>query len=89
MPKIARVSTDVARGVIQGPGSSSVFVDGYHVSLLDDTVAAHGKAPHNKPVLKTNGADDIRIDGKIPSKTGTVATCNHEVSSGSDSVIVR
>lgn len=89
MPKIARVKKDTAKGIIQGPGSSSLIVDNQLVSLLGDTVAAHGKAPHSKPVLASNGAEDILVDGKIPSKTGTIATCRHEVDTGSNSVIVR
>lgn len=88
MPGIARVKTDAARGVILGPGSSTVKADGKTVSLLGDAVAPHGKAPHTSPTLVSNGAKTVFVDGKIPSKQGTIASCGHNVSSGSPTVIV-
>ena len=47
---ISRVDADSAGGTILGPGSSTVFVNGYKVSLPGDSIAAHGIQPHATPV---------------------------------------
>jgi len=43
---ISRVQTDTAGGLIIGPGSQSVFVEGDKVSLPGDAITTHGKSPH-------------------------------------------
>jgi len=86
MAKIARVKTDKAKGVILGPGASTVFADNKKVSLLGDRVAPHGKAPHTAPTLVSNGASTVLADGGIPAKQGTTATCGHTVQGGSPTV---
>jgi uncharacterized Zn-binding protein involved in type VI secretion len=88
MPGIARKGTDNARGVIVGPSSSTVFADGKPVSLIGDQVAAHGKAPHSNPKIVGNGAKKVLVDGKIPAKQGSTASCGHSVVPGSSTVIV-
>jgi len=88
MPGIARIISDSAQGAISGPGSSTVKVDGMPVSLLQDEVFGHGKAPHSAPTLTSNGAQNILIDGQIPAKQGTVASCGDVVSPGSSTVKV-
>jgi len=88
MAKIARVKTDTAKGVILGPGASTVFADNKKVSLIGDKVAPHGKAPHTSPTLVSNGATTVLADGGIPAKQGSTATCGHNVSTGSPTVEV-
>ena len=88
MPGIARKGQDKARGVIVGPSASTVKADGKFVALLGDRIASHGKAPHSKPTLQSNGASKILVDGKVPAKQGSTATCGHSVAPGSSEVIV-
>ena len=88
MPGIARVRQDAAKGVILGPGASTVFADGKNVALIGDKVQPHGKAPHSAPTLSTNGSPTVRADGGIPAKQGTVATCGHNVAKASSTVFV-
>ena len=88
MAKIGRVKTDAAKGIIMGPGASTVFADGKKVSLIGDTVAPHGKAPHTAPTLVSGGASTVLADGGIPSMQGTSATCGHTVQGGSPTVEV-
>jgi uncharacterized Zn-binding protein involved in type VI secretion len=88
MAGVARVKTDKAKGVILGPGASTVFADGKKVSLIGDKIASHGKSPHSAPALVSNGATTVMADGGIPSKKGSVATCGHAVTGGSGTVEV-
>ena len=88
MPGIARVSTDAAKGVITGPGSSTVKADGKFVSFENDRVAGHGDAPHSAPSLTSNYSNTVFAENKKVCKQGTVATCGHAVSPGSGTVKV-
>jgi uncharacterized Zn-binding protein involved in type VI secretion len=89
MKGIARRGKDAAGGIIMGPSSSTVKADGYFVSLIGDKVASHGDSPHTPPpTLISNGAQKLKIDNKIPSKQGTLATCGHPVKPGSSTVKV-
>ena len=47
---VSRVQADSAGGTILGPGSATVFVNGFNVSLPGDSIAAHGLQPHLAPV---------------------------------------
>ena len=47
---VCRVETDTAVGLIIGPGSQNVFVEGDKVSLPGDAITTHGKSPHSSPV---------------------------------------
>ena len=46
----SRVEVDTAAGLIIGPGSQNVFIEGKKLSLEGDAVAGHGKPPHSAPV---------------------------------------
>lgn len=46
---VCRVGIDKAEGLIGGPGSSKVFVEGSKVSLNGDSIVDHGAGPHNSP----------------------------------------
>jgi uncharacterized Zn-binding protein involved in type VI secretion len=88
VPGIARKGSDYAKGVIVGPSAKTVFANGKPVALIGDTVAPHGKAPHTKPALVSNGASKCLVEGQIPAKQGTSASCGHTVTPGSPNVKV-
>lgn len=88
MPGIARKGVDKAKGIILGPSAKTVFADGKPVALIGDNVAPHGKSPHKKSTLISNGAKKCLVEYKVPAKQGTVATCKHPVSPGSPTVKV-
>jgi len=83
MPGIARVRKDSAMGLIVGPGSSTMIVDGSPVSLENDGISSHGKSPHTSPTLVLGYATTMLVDGKKPAMIGTGATCGHTVTTGS------
>jgi len=73
---ICRVETDTAGGLIIGPGSQNVFVEGEKVSLLGDAITTHGKSPHaaattnagqTKVTAGTGFAVDQDTTGDAPS----------------------
>ena len=41
-----RTGVDSAGGKITGPGIPSVLVNGKIISVVDDSIAPHGKSPH-------------------------------------------
>ena len=43
---VSRVEVDTAGGLIIGPGSQNVFVEGFKVSLHGDVITTHGLSPH-------------------------------------------
>ena len=47
---VTRVLVDTAVGLILGPGSQSVFVEGSKVSLPGDAIIGHGLPPHAAPI---------------------------------------
>ena len=72
---ISRVEVDSAGGLIIGPGSQNVFVEGTKVSLAGDTIASHGKSPHSnartratqqRVFVGTGFAGDIPSTGDAP-----------------------
>ena len=42
---VSRVNKDTAGGLISGPGSSTVFVEGFKASIVGDIVASHAPCP--------------------------------------------
>ena len=44
---VTRVNKDKAGGLITGPGSVGVFVEGFKVSLSKDEIKSHGDSPHD------------------------------------------
>lgn len=44
---ISRVEADTAGGLIIGPGSQNVFVEGYKASIAFDAISTHGDSPHS------------------------------------------
>lgn len=47
---VCRVETDTAGGLIIGPGSQNIFIEGMKASLEGDTITSHGKSPHSRAV---------------------------------------
>lgn len=88
MPGAARVTQDLVggRGVIVGPGSATVFVEGRPLSLIGDAVSSHGEPPHTKATIIT-GSATVRADGRpVSVQTISRATCSDIVSTGSFTV---
>ena len=52
---VCRVETDSAGGLIIGPGSQSVFVEGFKVSLGGDAIMTHGLSPHAAATTNSQG----------------------------------
>ena len=61
---ITRVGVDVAGGLIIGPGSKSVFVEGSNVSLPGDLITSHGLPPH--AVSVTANPSTTVFAGQLP-----------------------
>lgn len=87
MPGVARIGRDNALGIIEGPGISSVIVNGVPVSVVGDTVSSHGAPPHTKAVIVT-GSSTVFAGGKpISLQSISTCTCNHTVITGSPNVL--
>ena len=72
---VSRVENDTAGGLIIGPGSQNVFVEGMKVSLQGDAIPSHGKSPHAAPrtiagqtrvTAGTGFAGDSNTTGEAP-----------------------
>lgn len=68
---VTKVVYDVAGSVIIGPGSQTVFAEGYKVSLPGDAVAGHGIGPHAAPITSSPSLDVFAGTGFIGSPGGT------------------
>ena len=84
MPAITRVVKNQAGGVITGPGASTVKAEGARVTLKGDSIAAHGKAPHNSPTM-VGASGTVFAEGKPVCRAGDSATCGHN-SNGASTV---
>lgn len=89
MPLAARATTDLVQaGVITGPGAATVRINNLPASVVGDTVAAHGDAPHAKAAIVT-GSATVFIEGKPATvQSISTATCGHSVSTGSPNVLI-
>jgi uncharacterized Zn-binding protein involved in type VI secretion len=86
MPGVARVGVDNALGVITGPGVPTVLVNGSPISVVGDTVAAHGDPPHTQPTI-VSGSATVRAGGKpVTVQSVSTASCGHPVFTGSTNV---
>ena len=66
-----RVAVDSAAGIIIGPGSQTVFVEGERLSLNGDSIAGHGKSPHSSPRTANGSTDTFAGTGFIGDPGGT------------------
>ena len=89
MPALGLVKRSiVGTGIDEGPGSKTVICEAHKVSLVKDTVSAHGAPPHNKAII-ANGSKSVLADGEpVVVQTISKARCGHPVNSGAISVIV-
>ena len=81
---VCRVETDTAAGLIIGPGSQNVFVEGDKVSLPGDAITTHGKSPHSS--AQTNAGQSTVTAGTgfavdQPDTTGDAPSPNLETTS--------
>ena len=82
MPAISRIGKNQAGGVIVGPGASTVKAEGARVTLKGDSIAAHGKAPHNSPTM-VGASSTVFTEGKLVCRAGDSATCMHNCNGAS------
>lgn len=84
MPGACRVGLDIfGAGVITGTGSATTRIDGAPASLVGDSIAPHGDAPHSGAVV-VSGSGTVLIDGRPVTVQGiSTATCGHSATSGS------
>lgn len=86
MPGAGRVGRDNARGLISGPGASTVKINGADASLVGDGIVAHGKAPHSSSII-TDGSRTVFVEGQPLTVEGSGTTCGHTVTPGSQDVL--
>ena len=87
MSNAGKVGTSIAGGLITGPGATTVLVEGTPLSVVGDTVAPHGLAPHNASVI-ISGSTTVLAEGQPVDRVGDGASCGHVVSTGSATVQV-
>ena len=87
MGDVARVGQDkFSTAIITSPGETTVQVNGKPISVVGDTIAAHGKPPHTNPTVQT-GLNTVKAGGKEITVSGiSIATCTHKCSAGSPNV---
>lgn len=51
----SRVKVDKAGGLIDGPGKSTVTVNGSPISVVGDIIKGHGSSPHSGPKTASTG----------------------------------
>ncbi len=83
MPGVSRVGVDSAGGTIVGPGVASVIVNGSPVSVIGDSVAGHGDAPHSSPTMVA-GSGTVIAGGIGVVRAGDAASCGDTASGSSD-----
>lgn len=83
MPGVSRVGVDSAGGIIQGPGVSSVVVNGAPISVIGDAVAGHGTGPHAGPTMVA-GSGTVIAGGIGVVRAGDAASCGDTASGSSD-----
>lgn len=73
---VCLVGVDAAGGIITGPGSANWTWDGVPISLLGDSVASHGRSPHDAAMI-ADASPWFTIDGVPVTRTGSMASCGH------------
>lgn len=68
---VTRVVQDTAGSVIIGPGSQTVYAEGFKVSLPGDAIAGHGKPPHSAPFTTSPSTNVFAGTGFIGTPGGT------------------
>ena len=86
MPGAVRVGVDVAGGLELGHQSTTVFVDGVNVTVLNDKVKGHGPGAHSNPTMN-EASSTVFADGIAICRQGDTATCGHTASGSSDVIV--
>ncbi len=58
-----RARVDNAGSLVVGPGAKEVLVNGYVLSLVGDSVVAHGKGRHDNPTIASGSPDVFAMPG--------------------------
>ena len=83
MPGVSRVGTDMAGGVIGGPGAGTVRINGSACSLLGDSVTPHGVAPHAGASMAAASSTVFAEGGRVV-RSGDLASCGHAATGSSN-----
>jgi uncharacterized Zn-binding protein involved in type VI secretion len=91
MPALGLVKGSLVKtGLITGPGAVKPLVQAEFktVSIINDTVASHGEAPHAATTI-TSGSSSVYANGKnVTVATVSTAFCQDRVDTGAKSVFV-
>jgi uncharacterized Zn-binding protein involved in type VI secretion len=79
MPSLLRKNLDYAGGLII-TGSDNVFVNGYGIVRVNDTVASH--SGHNTTYM-ISGSSKVFANGRAVCRVGDLAACGHSGTGGS------
>ena len=77
MPGIARKDEDSADGLAI-EGSENVFVNGFGVVRIGDSIQGHGLPPHASPVM-SEGSENVFVNGIGVCRAGDAASCGHNI----------
>jgi uncharacterized Zn-binding protein involved in type VI secretion len=87
MRGVTRTGIDTAGGVLLGRGNTTVYANGFLMSVLGDAVSDHGDGKHENAIMVE--ASPNMFIGRIPiCRLGDRASCGH-ASTGSDNVFVN
>lgn len=81
---VARVTEDVAGGLIMGVLAPSVFVNKKPITVVGAAVASHGDGEHSAPVM-VGKSSTVFAEKQEVCRKGDAASCGH-VATGSDDV---
>tara|TARA_Y100000389_G_C17173572_1_gene370384 strand:+ start:256 stop:528 length:273 start_codon:yes stop_codon:yes gene_type:complete len=87
MPQVGVVGKGTfGPGVITGPGVPNILVEGSPISVIGDTIAPHGEAPHTTATVLT-GSPTVFAGGRPISVQGiSTAICGHKCTIGAVTV---
>ena len=83
MPGIARKNEDSAGGLAI-EGSENVFVNGFGVVRIGDSIEGHGSATHTDATM-VEGSDNVFVNGIGVFRAGDAASC-YDIITGSSNV---
>ncbi len=75
-------------GIITGPGGLGQYADGLIVSVVGDTIATHGPAPHIGAVV-TTGSPDTFINHIPIARVGDQASCGCTILAGDNDAFIQ
>jgi uncharacterized Zn-binding protein involved in type VI secretion len=88
MMQIARQGDlDSGGGTLNSGVSSTVYVDGIPVALVDTGQTPHGKGIHSSSVV-ISGSSTVIVESKQVAHVGSSTRCGHPVATGSSTTYV-